>query len=104
LKWRSQFTLCRTSVSFYGDVTDSAANFLLANCVIWRGFYSRKQIFAAPKETVMPNVYPVSEDQINDASFVIISVPGGPILCRLVWLEEHKATNRVLVCQYLQVY
>jgi len=25
-------------------------------------------------------------------------------LCRLVWLEEHKATNRVLVCQYLLVH
>ena len=26
------------------------------------------------------------------------------ICCRLVWLEEHKATNRVLVCQYLPVH
>jgi len=24
--------------------------------------------------------------------------------CRLVWLEEHKATNRVLVSQYLLVH
>jgi len=51
----------------------------------------------------MLNVYPVSEDQIYVASFLIISVSGGPILIRLVWLEEHKATNRLFVCQYLLV-
>ena len=99
-----EFKLCRTSVSFYGDVTVSAAFPLLANCLIWRGFYSRNQIFAAPKKTVILNVYPVYEDQIYVASFVIISVHGGPILCRLVWHEEHIATNRVLVCQYLLVH
>jgi len=65
--------LCRTSVSFYGDVTDSAAFPLLANCVIWRGFYSRKQIFGEPKnKTVMLNIYPVSEDQIYVASYLVI--------------------------------
>jgi len=35
--------------------------FLLANCLKWRSFYWRKQIFAAPKIQfyIMPNAYPV---------------------------------------------
>ena len=44
------FKLCPTSVLFFGDVTVSVAFPFLANCVLWRGFYSRKLNFAAPKE------------------------------------------------------
>jgi len=97
--------MCRSIVSFYGDVRDSAAFPLITRCVVWLVFYSRNQIFVAPKrKPVILNIYPVSEDKIFVASFVIIPVPGGPILCRLVCLEEHKATNRVLVYRYLLVH
>jgi len=99
-----EFKLCRTSVSFYGDVTVSAAFPLLANCLIWRGFYSRIQIFAAPKK---------------NSHTECLSSLRGPNICRvlcnyirtrwtnfmsLVWHEEHIARNRVLVCQYLLVH
>jgi len=63
------FKLCRTTVLFCVDVTDSTAFPSLVNCVIWLFLYPRNQIFAAPK--IMRNAE-------------CLTCFGGPNLCRVL--------------------
>jgi len=52
---------------------------LLASFVIWRDFCSRKQIFAVPKSSVMPKFVQFRRtNKFYVASFLVMSVPGGP--------------------------
>jgi len=62
------------------DATDFCRVFLLVNCVMWPSFYSRKQIFAAPKKPVLCNTECLSSLRGPNICRVLSSYirPGGP--------------------------